>query len=321
MRHRLSAEAIRDASTRIDPVFLTSPQFESPGLSEAIGCSLTIKDETDNPIRCFKGRGADYFLTCVVERGDQRLMVCASTGNFGQAMAYACRKHARPLVVYADEGANPVKMGRISELGAEVRLSGPDFDAAKAAARDYSNEVGAWMIEDGHEPEISEGAGTIALELLDAAPTPPDFVIIPLGNGALLNGNARWIRETSPDTQIVGVCADGADAMEKSWRSGSVVERDRVDTISEGIAVRVPVPSAVTDMTDLVDDVLLVSDQRTIEAMRLIHHHTEIAVEPSAAVGVAAIIDHRERFAGERVATILTGANLSEKQRMEWIGA
>ncbi len=318
MEHRLSAAAIEEASRIVDPTFLDSPQWEAETLAAALGCALTLKDETQNPIRNFKGRGADYFVSKVMARGDGRLMVCASTGNFGQAMAYACRKNRLGLVVYADRNANEVKKARISELGAEVRLEGDDFDEAKAAAKNFCLETGAWMVEDGLEPEISEGAGTISVELLRDGPF--SAVLIPLGNGALLNGNARWIKEAAPATEVIGVCASGADAMEKSWRNRSIVDGVTVETISEGIAVRVPVPAAVEDMYGLVDDVLLVDDEVTIEAMRVIHAHTGLAVEPAAAVGIGAILDHPQRFADRRVATIITGANLTKQQRSRWLG-
>ncbi len=244
-------------------------------------------------------------------------MVCASTGNFGQAMAFACEKHSLPLTVFADLGANPVKLDRVRSLGAEVRLEGNDFDEAKERGKEFAERCNAWFVEDGREPEISEGAGTIAVELL-AGQEEYDVFLIPLGNGALLTGNARWIKANS-NAKVIGVSADGADSMEKSWRSGNIVQRDRVDTISEGIAVRVPVPEAVADMAGIVDEVLLVSDQRTIQAMRIIHEHTDVAVEPAAAVGVAAILDWPEAFAGQRVATILTGSNLTKDQAGSWL--
>ena len=88
-QHRLRLRCIVDATALIDPVFLDSPQYRCEALSEALGCDLTLKLETCNPIRCFKGRGADYFVACATARGDTRPMVCASAGNFGQALAYA----------------------------------------------------------------------------------------------------------------------------------------------------------------------------------------------------------------------------------------
>ena len=185
--HRLSLEAIAEAASTIDPVFLHSPQYECGPLSAQLGCELTLKVETANPIRSFKGRGADYFLTKVVGRGSKRDLVCASTGNFGQAMAYACRKHARDLVVFADKHANPLKVEAIQALGAEVRLQGEDFDAAKTLAKEHCEGTGAWMVEDGREPEVSEGAGSIAVELMDGD-TADDAVIVPVGNGPWSQG-------------------------------------------------------------------------------------------------------------------------------------
>ena len=310
--HRLSLEAIAEAAKTIDPVFRDTPQFECEPLSQAVGCRLTLKVETVNPIRSFKGRGADYFLAKLVERGDDRPLVCASAGNFGQAMAYAAGKHHRSIVVYASENASPLKIERMKALGAEIRIHGEDFDAAKTEARRHCEEVGAWMVEDGREPEISEGAGTIGVELL-ARGDIYEAVTVPLGNGALLTGVARWFKAASPPTETLGVSSSGADAMEKSWRLGRIVERERVDTIADGIAVRVPIPEAVGDMEGIVDDVALVEDHHILEAMRRLHHHAGLVVEPAGAAGVAAIVADPDRFAGRRVTTILAGGNLTRE--------
>lgn len=318
-QHRLSLENIAAASATIDPVFLQTPQYESTRLSEALGCRLTMKVETANPIGSFKGRGAGYFLESVVRRGDRRRLVCASTGNFGQAMAYACRAHDRDLVVFADESANELKMSRIRQLGAEVRLEGDDFDTAKEAARQFCEDHGAWMIEDGREPEISEGAGTIGVELTRDRSF--DIVLIPVGNGALISGVARWVKAVSPTTRLIGVSATGADAMAESWRGGGIVERPGVETIAEGIAVRIPVPEAVEDMRPIVDEMVLVDDIQMIESMRTLHRLAGQLVEPSGAAGIAAIAADPDDYTGMRVATVLTGNNLTEQQIDRWLWA
>ena len=315
--HRLSLERIEEAATVIDPVFLHSPQFENEPLSKVLGCDLTLKVETNNPIRSFKGRGADFFLTKISERGDERELVCASTGNFGQAMAYACRKHDRRLIVYADRNANELKLGRIDSLGAVVRRLGDDFDAAKAAAKDYCEEAGAWMIEDGHEPEISEGAGSIAVELF--ADRSFDTLLVPVGNGALITGVARWAKHVSPNTKVVGVSALGADAMERSWREDAVLESPSADTIAEGIAVRVPVPAAVDDMQGIVDDMVLVDDGLMVDAMKLLQREAGLLVEPAGAVGMAAVLDSPHLYSDRKVVTVLTGNNLTPGQIRSWL--
>ena len=107
--------------------------------------------------------------------------------------------------------------------------------------------------------------------------------------------------------------------MEKSWRSDGIVEHPSVETIAEGVAVRVPVPAAVEDMRPIVDEMILVSDDRMIEAMRMIHRHTGLVVEPPGAMGVAAILDDPATYSGKRVATILTGSNVTPAQMKKWL--
>ncbi len=315
--HRLSLDSIAAASAEIDPVFLSSPQYVAERLGDALDCELMLKVETNNPIRCFKGRGADFFLSRISVRGDDRQLVCASTGNFGQAMAHACRRYDRSLIVYADTMANPLKTGRIAELGAELRLEGEDFDSAKEAARTFCAETGAWMVEDGREPEISEGAGTIAIELLEGPEL--ETIVVPVGNGALVNGIARWVKAASPRTKVIGVSAVGADAMEKSWSGTEIVAREVVDTSAEGIAVRVPVPEAVDDMRPVVDEMTLVSDEEMYAAMRLLLETTGLVVEPSGATGVAALMAGRAGPCEGTVATVLTGNNMTTDQMWQWL--
>jgi len=307
--HRLDLDAILEASRAVDPTFLHTPQFISEPLSAAVGCNLTAKVEVLNPIRSFKGRGADYFLQKALGRNDGRALVCASAGNWGQAMAYVCRAHGVPLEIFASENVNPLKAQRMRELGATLHLAGQDFDEAKDIARAYCLEHNAWLVEDGMEREISEGAGSMAVELLQGGGT-FDAVVIPLGNGAMLNGMARWIKAASPSTRVIGVAAHGAPAMANSWRARTVICEQEVDTIADGVAVRNPVPEAVSDMEGIVDDVVLVRDDTIVDAMRLAHRHLGLVLEPSGAMGIAALRAEQERFADTRVATVLCGGNL-----------
>jgi threonine dehydratase len=314
---RLSLGNIVEAAARIDPVFTNSPQYECESLSHELGARLTLKVETVNPIRNFKGRGASYF----VGKSGEALgtpkggFAGASAGNFGQALAYACRAHHLPLTIFAAKSANPLKVARMRALGAEVRLGGADFDEAKWMGREWARGQGVHFIEDGRDRWITEGAGTIGRELL-AHDEAFDAILVPLGNGSLLNGVARWVKAASPATEIIGVCAAGAPAMERSWRNGpggAVVETGTADTIADGVAVRVPVPEAVSDMHGLVDDVVLVEDELMREGMRLIQKHAGLVVEPAGVLGIAAILADRGRYAGRKIATILCGGNRADE--------
>jgi threonine dehydratase len=315
VKHRLKLEHIQNASGRIDPVFLNSPQFYAESLSEMLGVELIVKVETLNPIRSFKGRGADYFF---VRNPHVTQVVCASAGNFGQGMAYAARKRGVKQIVFASEKANSLKLERMRSLGAEVRLHGDDFDAAKQFGKHYAQQNNLQFVEDSRDTEFSEGAGSMAVELL-RYPQPFDAVLIPLGNGAMIAGIARWIKAYSPQTQVIAVSAAGAPAMEQSWRSGTVVETPSINTIADGIGVRVPVPEALDDIKGLIDDALLVEDAVIIKAMQLAHQHLGLVLEPSGAVGIAALITHGDRFKHKRVATVLCGGNVTQEQIHEWL--
>lgn len=310
-----TAAGIERAARVVDPVFLGTPQFELEVLNERLGLRLALKVETLNPIRSFKGRGTGFFVAGLEDAA--RPLACASAGNFGQGLAWACRARGIPLVVFAAENASPLKLERMRALGADVRLAGRDFDGAKAAAREHAERSGARFVEDGRDPRIAEGAGTIGLEL-DRDPEPFDALLVPLGNGALVGGIGTWFRAAAPATRIVGVVAAGAPAMQLSWRRGEVVETAAADTIADGIAVRVPVPAALAAMARVVDDVVAVSDERIVEAMRLAHELAGVVVEPAGAAGLAAALEHGERFAGRRLATPLCGGNLTAEQVRRW---
>jgi threonine dehydratase len=313
--HRLQLSHIAEAATQIDPVFLNTPQYVSQPLSDALGCRVLVKVETLNPVRCFKGRGAEYFAGSLVAGAS---MVTASSGNLGQALAYACRRRDVTLTVFASRHTNTLKLDRMRALGAEVIQHGDDFDAAKLQARQYAAERGLPMVEDGVEPRLSEGAGTIAIELLRSL-EPLDAVLVALGNGAILGGMARWLKAHAPQIEVIGVAAAGAPCMERSWRLGSAVQTERIDTIADGMGTRVPVTQALADLRGTVDGVLLVTDEAMIAAMKLAHRHVGLVLEPSGAAGIAALLSHSERFRGRTVATVLCGGNLAPEQVKAWL--
>jgi threonine dehydratase len=311
----LSVERIEQAAGIIDRVFLDSPQFRAEPLEQELDCRVVVKVETLNPIRSFKGRGAEYF-TAMLD-GHPHL-VCATAGNFGQGLAFAARKRRLPLTIFASVTANPLKVERMRALGADVRLVGEDFKAAHSAARVFAAESGAKLIEDGRIPAITEGAGTIGMELL-RWPEPFDAILVPLGDGALLAGVARWVKAHQPATQMIGICASGAPAMERSWRARQAQELGRTETIADGIAVQSPYPEAVADLVGLADDILLVEDHTLVLAMQQAHRELGVVLEPSGAAGLAALVTYRERFKGQLIGTILTGGNVTAEQMREWL--
>lgn len=300
----LRVERIAEAARTVDPVFLNTPQYSDEQLNAALGTNLVVKVETANPLRSFKGRGADFFMRKVDRRST---VVCSSTGNFGQAMAYAGRRRGIPVEVFVPENVNPVKLARMRAFGGRVTLAGADSAASEAAARDRAaGQHGSVYVEDGRETAIAEGAGTIGAELIHAGPF--DAVVVPVGDGALITGIACWMKQHAPATRIIGVVASGAPSMALSWRARNPVATERSDTIAEGIEVRVPVPESVARLVALVDDMVVVDDGDLLEAMKLSVQTLGVLLEPSAAAGLAAIRVHN--LPGGRLATVLTGSNV-----------
>jgi len=315
--HRLSVERIEQAASVIDPVFLNSPQFRAETLERQFGCRLVVKVETLNPIRSFKGRGAEFLMATMKGRHP---LVCSTAGNFGQGMAFAARKRGVPLTIFSSVSANPLKVERMRGLGADVRLAGEDFKAAHSAAKEFAAKTGAELIEDGRVPAITEGAGTIGLELLRWSEA-FDAILVPLGDGALLGGVARWVKAHRPATKMIGICAAGAPAMERSWRARRAQESGPTNTIADGIDVQSPYPEAVADLVDLADEILLVEEQELLSAMQQAHRGLGVVLEPSGAAGLAALAVYRERFKGQVVATILTGGNVTPEQMHRWLSS
>ena len=307
---------IREAAGVIDPVFRDSPQFVAEALGHRLGIRVLCKVEIVNPIRSFKGRGCDYLLHRLGSSAGR--LVTASAGNFGQGLAYAARARDVPVTVFAAESASPLKIEQMRAIGAEVRLVGHDLDAAKHAARAWADEQGWRFIEDGHEPEIAAGAGTIAVEML-RWPETIDTVLVPVGNGALAAGVGTWLKAEAPAAQLIGVVAEGAPAMRLSWQAGRPVATETAETIADGMAVRQPVAEAVARLAALVDNMVAVSDDQIVEAMRLAFETLGLVVEPAGAAGLAAALALQDCLRDRLVAVPLCGGNLTLAQVARWL--
>ncbi len=193
---------------RINPAFLDTPMRRSNALDRLLDAELLFKDETQNPIRSFKGRGACNLLA---ELSDSRPIVCASAGNFGQGIAWAARDMGIAVTVFAPTGAVGSKVEAMRSLGATVLLDGSDFDDAKELAQKYALLKNLLFVEDGAHAAIAEGAGTLAVEACSPCGE-LDVVLCPLGNGALMAGVGAWFRHARPEARTIAVSAGGGAA-------------------------------------------------------------------------------------------------------------
>jgi threonine dehydratase len=183
---RLRLDRVRGAVGEIDPVFLDTPALTCAPLGQALGCSMTLKIETLNPVRSFKGRGTETAAAVARKQGASRV-VCASAGNLGQALAYSGARRGLAVTVVAASTANPLKLRQIAAFGAAVRLEGEDIEDARRLAREIAETDGAYLVEDSLDLATCEGAATIGLELVRDDPG-LDVVLVALGGGAMASG-------------------------------------------------------------------------------------------------------------------------------------
>jgi threonine dehydratase len=316
---RLDTARIRAARTVIDPTFLDTPLYRCEALEPDLGCTVSIKLETANPVRSFKARGTEIVASLLTGNGS-RAAVCASAGNLGQALAWSGRSRGLDITVVASRIASAAKLDRIRALGARLELVDGDIEMARERAAALARHQGIRLVEDSLDVETCEGAATIGLELVDATPT-FDAVLIALGGGALATGVGHVMKALAPDVEVICVQPLGAPAMTHSWRQRRVVTTDTIDTIADGVAGRHPIPEVLDDLLLVVDDAVLVKEASIIAGMRMLLGRAGLVAEPSAALGIAAILEDRDRFAGRHVVTIVCGSNVDPDAYHRWIGA
>jgi threonine dehydratase len=314
---RLDLDRIRAARRVIDPVFLDTPLYRCDALGRELGCAVSIKLETANPVRSFKGRGTELVASMLSARRETAA-VCASAGNLGWALGWSGRRRDLDVTVVAARSAPAAKLDQIRALGTALELVDGDHEAARERAADIAQRRGIRLVEDSLDIETCEGAATIGLELVSDTDS-VDAVLIALGGGAMATGVGSVLKALRPDIDVLCVQPDGAPAMTLSWRARRVVTTDTSDTIADGVAGRYPIPEVLDDLLRVADDAVLVDERSIIAGMRLMLKHAGLVVEPSAALGVAAVLADPGRFAGRHVVTIICGSNVDLDAYHRWI--
>lgn len=319
-RTRLDLDRIRQARREISPVFRDTPQFRAPTLGALLDCELVIKLETANPIGCFKGRGTEVAMSRLARSSGPKAAVCASAGNLGQALAHSGRARGIAVTVIAGKGANAAKIERVRRLGGMVELVEGDIENARERAREIAARGEAFLVEDSENLDTCEGAGTIGLELVEGLDR-IDTVLLAVGGGALATGVGHIFKTLSPATDIVCVQPKGAPALAMSWRARSVVTTESTNTIADGVAGRFPIAAVLDDLIAVADHVPLVEEASIIEGMRMLYRHAALVTEPSAALGIAAMLEDPERYRGKRVAAVICGSNILPDTFSAWMQA
>jgi threonine dehydratase len=279
----------------------------APGLSKRLGSPVLLKLESELPTGSFKPRGALHALLRRQASGSVAEVVASSTGKHGAAVAFAASLTGARATIFLPRDPNPVKRSRIAELGADIVEQGVDLAEAAAAAADYAARRDAYYLDDATDVLVAAGAATIGSEILEQ--TGPGTIVVPMGDTALIRGVAAAVRAAGAQARIVGVQAATAPSYYLSWKRGEPVATDTCITIADGLATRTPYAPNVHAIRDLVDDVVLVTDEDMIRAIRHLLLVEHVVAEPAGAAATAAVL---QLGALDQPAVVLvTGANIS----------
>jgi len=227
-------------------------------------------------------------------------------------VAYAAKQFGIKARIFLPANCNPVKRGRISGLGAAiVESGGGDLASAFALAEEYAREPGVHFLNDATDADLPAGPATIGCEILEQLPE-TSAVVVPMGDTALIRGIAAAAKQIAPQVKIIGVQAERAPAYYLSWREGKVVGTETCDTIADGLATRTPETANVRDVKNLVDDVVLVSEEQLLRAIETLLLEEHVLAEPAGAASTAALAQSSVRC-GDHVVLVVSGANISRE--------
>lgn len=308
------------ARRRIGERLSPTPLIRPPALGRALGCEAYVKCENLQPIGAFKVRGGVNLVSAEYQALQGRELVSASTGNHGQSIAFAAQVFGLRAVIFAPEGANPLKVDAMEALGAQVRLVGRDFDEARAACERYAAITGARYVHSMNEPLLIAGVGTAYLEALEALPD-ADVILVPIGGGSGAAGASLVAKSINPHIRVIGVQADGAPAVYHSFHQRQLQSTPQAATLAEGLATRVAFSLPLSLMWRYLDDVVLVSDSELLAAMALMLETTRLVAEAAGAAAVAAAKRYPHLVEGKKVILPITGGNASIDQLRQAMAA
>jgi threonine dehydratase len=304
----VTPEEVAAAHRRLHGICHNTLFFTCSALDEEAGCHVFLKGENFQRVGAFKLRGAYNFLAQLDDAERARGVVAASSGNHGQGVARAGKLLGSPVTVVVPEDIIPTKREAIERDGATVVIAGLDSADRIAEARRLARDNGQTFVHSFDHPWIVAGQGTVGKEMLEAVPH-LDALVIPIGGGGLAAGIAVWAKARNPRIRIYGVEPEGCDAMKQSIEAGAPTTIESTASIADGL--RPSTPGAITYQlcAALLDGIVTVTEAEIAEAVRFLLARAKVLVEPSGAVGLAAMLHRKLPDTHAAVGTVLTGGN------------
>ena len=304
----LDLDRIGAAHERIRVHIHHTPVLTSERLNAASGASLFFKCENFQKIGAFKARGATNAVFALDDATARRGVATHSSGNHGAAVARAARLRGVPAHIVMPSNSAKVKIRAIEGYGAQVVFCEPTENAREVACAEVIKKTGATLIHSFENEHVIAGQGTAAVELLEDVPE-LDVIICPVGGGGLLSGTAIAAKSMRPQIKVIAVEPANADDAAQSFRAGRRLVTEKKFTIADGLRTNVG-ERTFPIIRRYVDDIVTVSEQAIVSAMRTIWETMKIIIEPSAAVPYAAVIENKIVIEGKRVGIIFTGGNI-----------
>lgn len=313
----LDLAAIRAARERIRPHIKRTPVLTSEALDAARGASLYFKCENLQAAGAFKTRGACNAVFSLTDAEAAKGVVTHSSGNHAAALARAARRRGIPAYIVMPKGAPQSKVRNVESFGGLITWCESSLTAREAACAEIAARTGAVLVHPFDDLRVAAGQGTATVELLEEVPD-LDFVLCPVGGGGLLCGTAVAAKSLKPGIKVIGVEPAIADDVAQSFRAGKRISIPTPATIADGLRTNCTGELNLPIIRQYVDDVVTVSEEEIIAAMRELWETLHVIIEPSAAVPYAAILANKFPFAGKNAGLILTGGNV-DLEKIPWL--
>ena len=312
MANLFDIQSIQEAKGIVRDVALETPLQLNERLSEQYGAKVYFKREDLQPIRSFKLRGAYHKIYKLSTEERKRGIVCASAGNHAQGVALACNKLGIKGTIFMPVPTPKQKLGQVRMFGGsnvEIRLTGDTFDDAYAAAQSFKDETNSMFVHPFEDKDVVIGQATLALELIEQAEEPIDYILVPIGGGGLISGVLHVFKTLSPQTKVIGIEPEGAPAMQQSLANGKNTELNEIDPFVDGAAVRKVGDDAFSLCTTFLDKLVLVSEGKICQSILKLYNKEAIVVEPAGAMSTASLKMITEEIKGKNVVCLICGGN------------
>jgi threonine dehydratase len=295
-----------------------TPLEPSIWLSQLSGADVSLKLECYQPTGSFKVRGALAAILHLTPEQRECGVITASAGNHGLGIAYAAARAGVHATVVVPENASSAKVHTLRRFPIELRFGGPNYDTAERTAIDLAASTGAHFISPYNHRWVIAGQGTTGKEIIEAGPS-PDVLLVPVGGGGLISGIGSYLKTHHPETRIVGVQASNSPAMAEALRTGALVTIPLLPTLADGLAANIQHGSHTFDLASaVVDEMILITEDEMSAAIRASMDELHLALEASAVVGIAALLNHKlTAIEGKRIAVVVTGRNIATDRLLQ----